>query len=157
MFYPSGTTEVSGDDPDDVALIGAAVAKGIYGPRPLQTVAHEVHSVNGATTDPQLPLPDPPPKHIAEKPHDHSPFIDLSVTRYHPAILALEQHILAPTDRLPTTYEYHWMRCFVGYQITGVWRECQTRAVGTLMARLVETGVVIPLGNGKWEKAVQLP
>jgi hypothetical protein len=153
-FYPSGMTEVSGADPDQVALIGAAIAKGIYGPRPLQKAPDEVLSVNGATTDLQLPLPDPPVRAIPREPQEHGPFVDRSVTNFHPAILALEQHVLsAPTG---ATFQLRELRTFVGHQITGVWRECQTRSVGTLMSRLTDAGFVSRVGEGKWQKLARV-
>jgi hypothetical protein len=147
-FYPSGMAEVSGDDPDEVALIGAAIAKGIYRHGLSQAVAAEIPLANGAG-DSELPLPPPP-----AKPHDHSPFIDLSVTQHHPAILALERDIIgAATGAI---FGLKHLRTFVGHHITGVWRECQTRSVGKLMARLTDTGVVTEVGAGKWQKLARI-
>jgi hypothetical protein len=153
MFYPSGTTEVSGDDPDEVALIGAAIAKGIYRHNSSHAVASEMPLANGAT-DPELPFSAPSPRPLAREPQVDGPFIDLSVTQYHPAILATEQHVRRAATS--TTFTSKKLRTFVGHQITGVWRECQTRSVGMLMNRLCKDGVVAQVGEGKWEKLARV-
>ena len=150
--YPSGMLEVLGGDPDEVALVAATVvAKGFLTPMAKPSADPELPFINGSANGAHV---SPAVKSASRPAADRSPFYDASVTRNHPAILRLEHLILAaPNGR---QFEYHWMREFVGKEITGVARECMTKAVGTLMARLEQDGIVQSHKRGHWEKVAKI-
>jgi hypothetical protein len=134
-IYPSGMVEIFCGSPDEAALIGAEVAKGL------------LHNNKARPSlDVQLPLmseENPKPSEVTTPKQirpDTSPFFDPSVDQWHPAVQKLERYILTQPDGCK--FRYHWMREFIGREITGSWRECMTRSVGTLMTRLVESGIV---------------
>ena len=137
-FFPSGMIEVSGSDANETALIGAEIAKGMFGKR--QTVPSQ--------PEPELPLTN---GKVDREPFDHSPFYDETVNQAHPAVKSLEKKIMQASAG--SRFEYHEMRQFIGHEITGVYRECMTRAVGNLMARLEELGVVTRLSRYEWQKS----
>lgn len=139
-IYPSGMVEVSGGSADEVALIGAEVSKGLL--RNSAPNGHSPEEIEGEKS--------------AAKPANHSPFVDDTVDQSHPAIRKLEQHIISewPVGRANITLQ--WCREFIGKEITGIWRECRTRAVGTLMTRLTKRGLVSQVGKAEWQKVPQV-
>ncbi len=150
--FPSGMIEVYGGDADAVGLVAAAASKGMYRPKSDEGQI-ELPLVNGASqAAPPIPIKTPvaAPESLKNG-VDRSPFYDESVNRYHPAVLKQEQSIRTAKDG--EKFEKRAMRIAVGKEITGIARECITRAIGTLMARLVEEGVVIEYERDHWRKA----
>jgi hypothetical protein len=153
-IFPSGMIEVYGADADAVGLVAAAASRGMYRAKPNETQP-ELPPANGAESAPAVTLKPPEPNYAVQyKGRDTTPFYDRSVTMHHPAIIGLEQHILASPDG--REFEHLWMRKYVGEEITGHPRECMTRAVTTLMGRLVGSGVVVRLAQDHWKKVARV-
>lgn len=158
--YPSGMLEVLGGNPDEVALVAAAVvSKGFFKGEPQDN--HPELPLSNGTNNQSRPVnlhraSDRAAflKQTAPKVPYDAPFYDESVCMSHPAIMKLEKSIsLAPVGEV---FELKKLRYMVGESITGVWRECLTRSVGTLMGRLTRSGMVGKISGHEWKKLPKL-